>query len=279
MLIKDVMEKTLLSKKAIRYYEDRGLFEAKRSGNGYKDYSDENVECLLAIRKLRNLSFSIEEIRDFFDSDEKKTAVLTRKMNEVGSKLSIHLKEKEILESLHNGKPIGSINSIPVEVCDEKPYMYIRNINKVFGLFNLFAFLAILFFFLFIKEPAQGPEIGPLYWIGMIISAMLMGRYEEKRAKLKSQGVTVLERKPIEIFIRALALLYFYVIFSLMASEFLYAIPRYISEKDYYLLVCSILGLLMMLTICAIGVIASFFEYAQDILDFIARRRRSSDKM
>jgi len=116
MLIKDVMEKTLLSKKAIRYYEDRGLFETERSGNGYKDYSDENVERLLAIRKLRDLGFSIEEIRDFLDSDEKKSAVLTRKMNEAESKLSIHSKEREILESLLDGKPIGSFNSVPVEV-------------------------------------------------------------------------------------------------------------------------------------------------------------------
>ncbi len=278
MLIKDVMDKTLLSKKAIRYYEDRGLFETERSGNGYKDYSAENVERLLAIRKLRDLGFSIEEIRDFFDSDEKKSAVMTRKLNEVESKLSIHSKEREILESLHDGKPIGSINIVPVEAREEKPYMYIRNINKAFGIFNLIAFLAILFYSLFIKEPSLSPVNGNLFLI-VIISAMLMGSYEEKRARFKKQGVTVLERKPIEIFLRALAFLFFYVTFSLMASEFLYAIQRYISEKDYLNVANSILGLLMMLTICAFAVFASFFEDTNDILNFFARRRRSSDKM
>lgn len=207
MLIKDVMDKTLLSKKAIRYYEDRGLFETERSGNGYKDYSAENVERLLAIRKLRDLGFSIEEIRDFFDSDEKKSAVLTRKMNEVESKLSLHSKEREILESLHNGKPIGSINSVPVEAAEEKPYMYIRNIYKVYGLLNLSFFLAIMFYTLFIKESAILPESGNLFLIGFI-PAMFARNYAEKRAKLRKQGVTVLERKPLEIFLRSVVFLY-----------------------------------------------------------------------
>jgi DNA-binding transcriptional MerR regulator len=278
MLIRDVMEKTLLSKKAIRYYEDRGLFETERSENGYKDYSDENVERLLAIRKLRDLDFSIEEIRDFFDSGEKKSAVLTRKMNEAESKLSIHSKEREILESLHDGKPIGSINIVPVASREDKPYMYIRNIYKVFGLLNLIAFLAIMFYSLFIKEPSPIPESGNLFLIG-ILPAMFMRSYEEKRVKLRKQGVTVLERKPLEIFLRFVVFLYFYVTFSLMVSEFLYAIPRYISEKDYYLFVISILGLLMILAICTLGVIASFFEDTHAFLNFLARRRRSSDKI
>ncbi|NLT12067.1 MAG: MerR family transcriptional regulator [Clostridiaceae bacterium] len=278
MLIKDVMEKTLLSKKAIRYYEDRGLFETERSGNGYKDYSDENVERLLAIRKLRDLGFSIEEIRDFLDSDEKKSAVLTRKMNEAESKLSIHSKEREILESLLDGKPIGSFNSVPVEVREEKPYMYIRNVNKVFGVLNLIVFLAILFYILFIKEPAQSPESGTLFVIGLI-PVMLIGRYEEKRAKLKRQGVTVLERKPIEIFLRALAYLSFYVTGIIMSSEFLYAMQRYISEKAYLNLAIASLALLIFLVLGVFAVITGFFEDTDDIMNYFARRRRSSDKM
>lgn len=278
MLIKDVMEKTLLSKKAIRYYEDRGLFETERSGNGYKDYSDENVERLLAIRKLRDLGFSIEEIRDFLDSDEKKSAVLTRKMNEAESKLSIHSKEREILESLLDGKPIGSFNSVPVEVREEKPYMYIRNVNKVFGVLNLIVFLAILFYILFIKEPAQSPESGTLFVISLI-PVMLIGRYEEKRAKLKRQGVTVLERKPIEIFLRALAYLSFYVTGIIMSSEFLYAMQRYISEKAYLNLAIASLALLIFLVLGVFAVITGFFEDTDDIMNYFARRRRSSDKM
>jgi len=156
--------------------------------------------------------------------------------------------------------------------------MYIRNVNKVFGVLNLIVFLAILFYILFIKEPAQSPESGTLFVIGLI-PVMLIGRYEEKRAKLKRQGVTVLERKPIEIFLRALAYLSFYVTGIIMSSEFLYAMQRYISEKAYLNLAIASLALLIFLVLGVFAVITGFFEDTDDIMNYFARRRRSSDKM
>lgn len=70
MTISKIAESTKLTKKAIRYYESIGLINSKVLGNGYRDYSNENLEKLIIIKMLRDLSFSIEEIKLCF-ADEK----------------------------------------------------------------------------------------------------------------------------------------------------------------------------------------------------------------
>jgi DNA-binding transcriptional MerR regulator len=55
------------SKDTIRYYEKIGLIALpKRSvlSNGYKDYPDEILQKLKAIRKYKDLGFTLEEIRE-----------------------------------------------------------------------------------------------------------------------------------------------------------------------------------------------------------------------
>ena len=274
MLISDVMAQTQLSKKAIRYYEDRRLFETGRSGNGYKDYSSENVDRLIAIKKLRDLQFTIEEIRDYFDSDEKKSAVLARKLNETESKLSIHSMERDILESLNNGQTIGSINCDGIKIHEDKPYMYVRDVYKVLGVFNLISFLAVTIFFLFIREPAGNHKSGPMFAV-WIIALSMIAIFEERRAKLKKQGINVLERKPAEIVLRYVFFLICYAMYGAIANECLFAMKRYLAEADYWGVGNSILVILMFLSFSVFTVIASFFDDINEFLNFFKRRRGS----
>lgn len=46
MLRNEVQDKTNLSRKAIEYYEEKGLVHPKKLENGYRDYSDGDVEVL-----------------------------------------------------------------------------------------------------------------------------------------------------------------------------------------------------------------------------------------
>ena len=52
MHIKDVEQRTGLSRANIRYYEQEGLVHPARRKNGYRDYSPDDLETLLRIRLL-----------------------------------------------------------------------------------------------------------------------------------------------------------------------------------------------------------------------------------
>lgn len=63
MNTKQVEDITGLSRQNIRYYERMGLLSPGRAKeNGYRDYSDEDVEALQMIKMLRMLDLSIEDI-------------------------------------------------------------------------------------------------------------------------------------------------------------------------------------------------------------------------
>ena len=63
MHIKDIETRTGLSRANIRYYEQEGLVHPDRARNGYRDYSQEDLDTLLRVRLLRRLDVPIEEIR------------------------------------------------------------------------------------------------------------------------------------------------------------------------------------------------------------------------
>ena len=55
--------RTGLPAKTIRYYEDIGLIRPARAGNGYRDYSNDDIHRLAFLRRARGLGFSIEDCR------------------------------------------------------------------------------------------------------------------------------------------------------------------------------------------------------------------------
>lgn len=60
------LEKVLgLTKHTIRYYEEEGFICPRRDGNGYRDYSEEDIQILEIVKFLRNLNISIDDIKAF----------------------------------------------------------------------------------------------------------------------------------------------------------------------------------------------------------------------
>lgn len=67
MKINQVESLAGITKKNIRFYEEQGLLSPRRnSENGYREYSDEDVQILRRIKLLRKLGIPIEEIRQMF---------------------------------------------------------------------------------------------------------------------------------------------------------------------------------------------------------------------
>jgi MerR family transcriptional regulator, copper efflux regulator len=63
MNVGEAADRSGLPAKTIRYYEEIGLIQPSRAGNGYRDYSGDDVHRLTFLRRARNLGFSIEDCR------------------------------------------------------------------------------------------------------------------------------------------------------------------------------------------------------------------------
>ncbi|MFN3463856.1 MAG: Cu(I)-responsive transcriptional regulator [Terricaulis sp.] len=62
MNIGNAAERSGVSAKMIRYYEEIGLITASRRANGYRDYDENDVSVLQFIRRTRDLGFSLDEV-------------------------------------------------------------------------------------------------------------------------------------------------------------------------------------------------------------------------
>lgn len=69
MTIKEVEARTGLARANIRYYEEQGFFAPERGENGYRNYTGRDVDLLLKVKLLRQLGFSLEDIRDLQRGD------------------------------------------------------------------------------------------------------------------------------------------------------------------------------------------------------------------
>ena len=83
MTIKEVEERTSLSRSNVRFYEKEKLIEPSRNEkNGYRDYSENDVENIKKIAYLRTLGISIEDIRRIM-SEKVTLQEMVEKQNEV----------------------------------------------------------------------------------------------------------------------------------------------------------------------------------------------------
>ena len=107
MNIGTASELSRLPVKTIRYYEEIGLVEPIRSGNGYRDFSETDVQRLKFLQRARGLGFSIEECRELLSLYEDRNRAsadvkaLTRaKIREVDRKIDELRSLKDVLETL-----------------------------------------------------------------------------------------------------------------------------------------------------------------------------------
>ena len=96
MTIKEVEVRTGLARANIRYYEEQGFFSAVRGENGYRNYSEEDVDTLLKVKLLRQLGFSLEEIHELQNGErslepalERREADLEREQRELDQTIAL----------------------------------------------------------------------------------------------------------------------------------------------------------------------------------------------
>lgn len=92
MNIKEIEELSGLTRANIRFYEKEGLVVPVRKDNGYRDYSQENLEELKRIRLFRELEVPIDEIRELQNSPEELEKVMRRHIVKIEQQMK-HLQD------------------------------------------------------------------------------------------------------------------------------------------------------------------------------------------
>lgn len=100
-------EQSSLPTKTIRYYEDINLIKPARAGNGYRDYSDEDIHRLKFLQRSRSLGFTIDECRlllSLYNNDQRASSdvksIAVGKIKEIDQKIDELQSLKSTLASL-----------------------------------------------------------------------------------------------------------------------------------------------------------------------------------
>ena len=85
MKIKELEQASGIPRASIRFYEKEGLLEPERMENGYREYSDGDLEALRKIVLLRALQVPLKDIRALQLGEDALDRVLERQLSALGA--------------------------------------------------------------------------------------------------------------------------------------------------------------------------------------------------
>ena len=146
MLRSEIQNKTGLTRKAIEYYEEKGLINPHRLENGYKDYTEKDLDILVKVSILRKLGVSLLEIKQcVLYNSSTLSSVLRMKEHQ----LEVDERRKNILELIVKGEKQELIDGY-IAMIETEESIYNR-LERVFpGYFGQLFFAAYL---PFMNEP------------------------------------------------------------------------------------------------------------------------------
>lgn len=108
MTIKEVEELTGLSRSNVRFYEkERLIFPSRNEKNGYRDYSESDVENIKKIAYLRTLGISVEDIRNVIEEKESLHKVIQKQKEMLKKQLSDLDRAKILCEKMLRSKEMS----------------------------------------------------------------------------------------------------------------------------------------------------------------------------
>ncbi len=112
MKIQELERKTGLERPSIRFYEKEGLLNPKRLENGYRDYSEYDVQMLKKIKLLRQLGLSVDKIRALQQGNEDLSAAIAHQMAYHSSQIEEHRRCRAVCEAMRNdGAAFASLDA------------------------------------------------------------------------------------------------------------------------------------------------------------------------
>lgn len=94
MRLNEVIKQVDLSKRAIKFYEEKGLLKTKRDSNGYRNYTDKDISLLKEISSYRKMRIGLSDIKEILNDKSVLKQILIEKKKEI----TISQNELEALE-------------------------------------------------------------------------------------------------------------------------------------------------------------------------------------
>lgn len=152
MLINEVCKECKLTKKAIEYYEKQLLIQPQVLENGYRDFSNSEIEQLKKIAILRKLGLSVSDIQTVLNGKEKLVLynVSTKKALEIETMKS----KQELAQKLAQNQD-WEYTRLQLDALEQKQAISERMLNVFPGNYGKYV---CLHFGLYLNEPVTTKE-------------------------------------------------------------------------------------------------------------------------
>ena len=112
MKIWEIERETGLDRGNIRFYEKEGLLQPERHENGYREYSEEDLQTLLRIKLMRRLGFSLDSIRSLQQGSADMEQVLSHRLAAIEQeKQQLDATRQVCLEMRQEGAAFSSLDA------------------------------------------------------------------------------------------------------------------------------------------------------------------------
>ena len=175
MTIKEVEEHTGLSRSNVRFYEKEKLITpARNESNGYRDYSDGDVENIKKIAYLRTLGISIEDIRNVIEEKAPLREVLQKQNDMLNGQIADLNRAKILCEKMLDAENM-EYDDLKVEQYvteledywnDNRPVFKVDSVSflYIWGSFVTWAVITIVCLLTALLSYANLPQEIPVQW-------------------------------------------------------------------------------------------------------------------
>ncbi len=175
MTIKEAEKRTGLTRSNIRFYEKEKLIVPSRNNNnGYRDYSEADIDNLKKIAYLRTLEIPVEEIRRIISGTVPMEQVIKKQVEVIGEQIRSLSRAKTMCEKmLESGKISYEELQIEKYLTDPKTYwgenravLKPDSVSFLFlwGSFMTWSAITLICLTIGILSYAKLPEVIPVQW-------------------------------------------------------------------------------------------------------------------
>lgn len=104
MQIKEIEALSGMDRANIRFYEKEGLLTPKRMNNGYRDYSEDDLQILLRIKLLRSLHISVEDIKALKEGREDLAKALSKQIAKLNQEVEDVSYAKDVCKAMQEDR-------------------------------------------------------------------------------------------------------------------------------------------------------------------------------